>query len=58
MPATTVVVHLPLRTGSRRVTVHSRGRDEILGVYNAHDLVVLLEVAGVDDPEGLLNAPR
>ncbi|MCT9010518.1 hypothetical protein [Streptomyces rhizosphaerihabitans] len=42
------VVHRPSRTGGRRVTVHSRGRDRILGTaYSDHDLVVFLETAGI-----------
>ncbi|MDK1348839.1 hypothetical protein QNO09_37390 [Streptomyces sp. 378] len=54
-----IVVHLPSRTGGRSVTVHSHGRDEILGTgYSDHDLVVFLEAAGVDDPEGVLDDPR
>ncbi len=42
--STPIVVHPPADTGGRRVTVHSHGRDEILGTaYSDHDLVVFLE---------------
>ena len=45
-------------TGGRRVTVHSGGRDEILGTaYSDHDLVVFLEGAGIADPEVILDDP-
>ncbi|MEU4030299.1 hypothetical protein [Streptomyces anulatus] len=43
----------------RRVTVHGSGRDEILGsAYSDHDLVVVLEGAGVAEPEGILDDPQ
>ncbi|MET9895634.1 hypothetical protein ABZZ47_36640 [Streptomyces sp. NPDC006465] len=59
MASTPIVVHAPSRTGGRRVTVHSHGRDEILGTaYSDHDMVVFLEAAGIDDPEGILDDPR
>ncbi|MFD9025743.1 SDR family NAD(P)-dependent oxidoreductase [Streptomyces parvulus] len=54
-----IVVHRPSLTGGRRVSVHRRGRDEILGMaYSDHDLVVFLEGAGIADPEALLDDPR
>ncbi|MFJ2154468.1 hypothetical protein ACIOHB_37740 [Streptomyces microflavus] len=54
-----IVVHRPSISGGRRVTVHSSGRDEILGTaYSDHDLVVLLERVGIDDPETALDDPR
>ncbi len=37
--------------------MHSGGREEILGTAY-HDLVVFLEAAGVDDPEGALDDSR
>ncbi|MEW2282908.1 hypothetical protein [Streptomyces cyaneofuscatus] len=47
MTSALIVVHRPSVSGGRRVTVHSRGRDEILGTaYSDHDLVVFLESAG------------
>jgi hypothetical protein len=53
-----IVVHRPAGTGGRRVSVRSHGRDEILGTaYSDHDLVVFLQNAGVDDPEGVLDDP-
>ncbi|QNP61568.1 hypothetical protein [Streptomyces genisteinicus] len=54
-----VVVHRPSATGGRRVTVHTQGRDEILGTaYSDHDLVVFLEAAGIVDPDTVLDDPR
>ncbi|MFE9976613.1 hypothetical protein ACFYRD_39440 [Streptomyces hirsutus] len=59
MTAAPVVVHQPFRTGGRRATAHCRGRDEMLGTAcSDHDLVVVLQAAGVDDPEVVLDAPR
>jgi hypothetical protein len=47
-------VHRPSETGGRRVTV----RDRIIGLaHSDHDLVVFLEGAGLDDPEGVLDDP-
>ncbi|MFG3498747.1 hypothetical protein [Streptomyces sp. NPDC047928] len=54
-----IVVHRPSSSGGRRVTVHSGGRDEILGTaFSDHDLVVFLEGAGVAEPEAVLDDPR
>lgn len=54
-----IVVHRPFISGGRRVTVHSSGRDEILGTaYGDHDLVVFLESIGIDDPETALDDPK
>jgi hypothetical protein len=54
-----IVVHPPSLLGGRRVTVHSSGRDEILGTaYRDHDLVVFLEGAGVAEPEAVLDDPQ
>ncbi|MFD9044007.1 type 1 glutamine amidotransferase family protein [Streptomyces bottropensis] len=54
-----IVVHRPSLLGGRRVTVHSSGRDEILGTaYSDHDLVVFLEGAGVAEPEAVLDDPQ
>ncbi|MFJ6509315.1 hypothetical protein [Streptomyces sp. NPDC091879] len=54
-----VVVHRPSISGGRRVSVHSHGRDEILGTaYSDHDLVVFLEAAGIPDPEVVLDDPH
>ncbi|MFE7763078.1 hypothetical protein [Streptomyces sp. NPDC057438] len=59
MMSAPIVVHQPSRTGGRSVTVHSHGRDEILGTaYSDHDLVVFLQAAGVDEPEAVLDDPR
>ncbi|WP_062650652.1 hypothetical protein [Streptomyces maremycinicus] len=59
MTSAPIVVHQPSRTGGRSVTVHSHGRDEILGTaYSDHDLVVFLQAAGVDDPGGVLDDAR
>ncbi|MDQ0780123.1 hypothetical protein QF026_008589 [Streptomyces aurantiacus] len=52
MTSAPIVVHRPSLSGGRRVTVHSSGRDEILGTaYSDHDLVVFLDGAGVADPK-------
>lgn len=41
------------------MSVHSHGRDEILGTaYSDHDLVVFLEAAGIPDPEVVLDDPH
>jgi hypothetical protein len=54
-----IVVHQLSLSGGRRVTVHSSGRDEILGTaYSDHDLVVFLEGAGIADPEAFLDDPQ
>lgn len=54
-----IVVHRPSRTGGRRVTVQSHGRDEILGTaYSDQDLVVFLEAVGIADPEAILDDPQ
>ncbi|MEU1488132.1 hypothetical protein [Streptomyces sp. NPDC005752] len=54
-----MVVPRPSAAGGRRVTVHRRGRDEILGTaYSDHDLVVFLETLGVPDPDGVLECPK
>jgi hypothetical protein len=54
MPGAPIVVHRPSETGGRRVTV----RDRIIGLaHSDHDLVVFLEGAGLDDPEGVLDDP-
>jgi hypothetical protein len=54
-----IVVHRPSISGGRRGTVHSGGRDEIIGTaYSDHDLVAFLEGAGVADPGAILDAPQ
>ncbi|MGW8889384.1 hypothetical protein [Streptomyces sp. NPDC055749] len=59
MASAPIVVHRPSRTGGRRVTVHSSGRDEILGTaHSDHDLVVFLAGAGIADPEAALDDPH
>ncbi|MFE9813153.1 hypothetical protein [Streptomyces sp. NPDC005548] len=59
MSSTPIVVHRPSISGGRRVTVHRRGRDEILGTaYSDLDLVVFLEAAGIADAEFVLDDPR
>ncbi|MFJ8406424.1 hypothetical protein ACIQ9K_39130 [Streptomyces microflavus] len=59
MTSAPIVVHRPSISGGRRVTVHSSGRDEILGTaYSDHDLIVFLEGAGIDDPDTALDDPR
>ncbi|MFG2220422.1 hypothetical protein ACGFN1_37435 [Streptomyces sp. NPDC048685] len=59
MTGAPIVVHRPSLSAGRRVTVHSSGRDEILGTaYSDHDLVVFLEGAGVAEPEALLDDPQ
>lgn len=51
-----ITVHPPSATGGRRVSVHTQGRDEVLGTaYSDHDVVVFLEAAGVVDPESVLD---
>ncbi|MFE7707583.1 hypothetical protein ACFU6I_17665 [Streptomyces sp. NPDC057486] len=50
MTSASIVVHRPSMSGGRRGTVHSSGRNEILGTaYSDYDLVVFLEGAGVAD---------
>ncbi|MFC9502706.1 hypothetical protein [Streptomyces sp. NPDC057002] len=59
MTSAPIVVHRPSPSGGRRVTVHSSGRDEILGTaYSDHDLVVFLEGAGITAPEAILDDPQ
>ncbi|MCX5355755.1 hypothetical protein [Streptomyces mirabilis] len=59
MTSAPIVVHPPSRTAGRRVSVHSQGRDEILGTaYSDHDLVVFLEGAGIQDPDSILDDER
>ncbi|MFJ8150476.1 hypothetical protein ACIQ6R_36395 [Streptomyces sp. NPDC096048] len=59
MTSAPIVVHRPSPSGGRRVSVHLRGRDEILGTaYSDHDLVVFLEGAGIVDPEAVLDQPQ
>ncbi|MFE9016702.1 hypothetical protein [Streptomyces cyaneofuscatus] len=59
MTSSPIVVHGPSASGGRRVTVHSSGRNEILGTaYSDHDLVVFLEGAGVAEPDSILDDPQ
>ncbi|WP_133889753.1 hypothetical protein [Streptomyces sp. BK208] len=59
MSSAPIVVHRPSVAGGRRVSVHHHGRDEVLGTaYSDHDLVVLLEGAGMTDPEDVLDQPQ
>ncbi|MEU2867047.1 hypothetical protein ACIQWL_51805 [Streptomyces mirabilis] len=59
MSSAPIVVHRPSSSGGRRVTVNSRGRDEILGTaYSDHDLVVFLEGAGIQEPDSILDDDR
>ncbi|MFC9282841.1 hypothetical protein [Streptomyces collinus] len=54
-----IVVHRPSVWGGRSVTVHRYGRDETLGTaYSDHDLVVILEGAGVATPAAVLDDPQ
>lgn len=39
--------------------MHTSGREEILGTaHSDRDLLVFLEDAGIDDPEGILDDPQ
>ncbi|GCB51365.1 hypothetical protein [Streptomyces sp. NL15-2K] len=59
MTSAPIIVHRPVGTGGRRVTVHRQGRDEVLGTaYSDHDLVVFLEGAGIADPEAIMDDPQ
>ena len=59
MTSAPFVVDRPSQSGGRRVTVHSRGQDEILGTaFSDHDLVVFLESADIADPEAALDNPQ
>ncbi|MGW2108022.1 hypothetical protein [Streptomyces sp. NPDC001948] len=59
MTSAPIVVHRPSLSGGRRVTVHSSGRDEILGTaHSDRDLVAFLEGAGIADPETILDDPQ
>ena len=50
-----IVVHPPSPTGGRRVTA----RGHILGLaHSDHDLIVLLERAGLHDADLVLDDPR
>ncbi|WP_351236895.1 hypothetical protein [Streptomyces sp. NPDC002133] len=54
-----IVVYRPSASGGRRVTMHSHGRDEILGTaFSDQDLVVFLEAAGISDAETVMDDPR
>ncbi|MEU4490167.1 hypothetical protein AB0H94_35750 [Streptomyces purpurascens] len=56
MSSASIVVHPLSDTGGRSVTVHTQGRDEILGTaYSDHDLVVFLERAGIHDADSILD---
>ncbi|WP_069752747.1 hypothetical protein [Streptomyces sp. EN16] len=56
MTSALVVVHRLSISGGRRVTLHDRGRNQILvTAYGDHYLVVFLGGAGVAEPEGLGN---
>ncbi|MFJ1804497.1 hypothetical protein [Streptomyces sp. NPDC088180] len=56
MPSAPIVVHRPSVADGQRITVYDRSRDEILGTtYSEHNLVVLLEGAGVAEPEEILD---
>ncbi|MEU8677859.1 hypothetical protein [Streptomyces sp. NPDC048560] len=53
-----IVIHAPTPSGGRIVTVHSKGRDERLGIaHSDHDVIVFLADAGLADPERLLDNP-
>ncbi|MFD9286397.1 hypothetical protein ACFWD7_56490 [Streptomyces mirabilis] len=59
MSSAPIIVHRLSGSGGRRVTVHSRGRDEILGTaYSDHDLVVFLEGADIQEPDSVLDDDR
>ncbi|MGW6215822.1 hypothetical protein [Streptomyces sp. NPDC055109] len=59
MTSASIVIHPLSPAGGRRVSMHSCGRDRILGTaYSDHDLVVILESAGIDHPEDVLDDPR
>nr|WP_244336762.1 hypothetical protein [Streptomyces seoulensis] len=54
--AAPIGVHRPSAAGGRRVTARTRGYEEFLGTaYSDHDLIVFLESAGIDNPEGILD---
>lgn len=51
-----IVIHAPLPSGGRPVTVHINGRDEQLGIaHSDQDLVTLLADAGLGNPERALD---
>ncbi|MGX1274853.1 hypothetical protein [Streptomyces phaeoluteigriseus] len=59
MSSAPIVVHPPSGTAGWRVTVHSHGRDAILGTsYSDYDLVVFLEGAGIHEPDSILDDDR
>ncbi|MFI9569522.1 hypothetical protein [Streptomyces rishiriensis] len=59
MTSAPIVVHRPSDSGGRIVTVHTSGRDEILGTaHSDHDLVVFLKGAGVAEPDAILGDPE
>ncbi|MFF9457701.1 hypothetical protein [Streptomyces flaveolus] len=59
MSSAPIVVHRPSLSGGRNVTMRRRGREEVLGTaYSDHDLVGLLEAAGIAEPKKVLDDPR
>ncbi|MFC9282817.1 hypothetical protein [Streptomyces collinus] len=54
-----IVVHQPSVWGGRSVTVRHPGGDEILGTaFSDHDLVVILEGAGIATPAAVMDDPQ
>ncbi|MFI0829645.1 hypothetical protein ACH4Q7_35175 [Streptomyces roseolus] len=54
MSSVPIVVHRPSNSGDWVDTVHSGGRDEILGTaHSSHDLVVFLESVGIAESEAI-----
>lgn len=59
MDSAPVVVHRGRPSGGRQVTLHRDGREEVLGVaHSDHELIALLEAAGVVEPDNVLDDPQ
>ena len=59
MTSPPIVICRPSPSGGRRVTVQSGGRVQILGLaHSDQEVIVLLEGAGLDEPERILDDPE
>lgn len=59
MTSAPVVVHRPSPSGGRRVSLRRDGHDAFLSTaHSDHDLVVILESAGITDPAHVLDQPQ
>ncbi|MFE0654535.1 hypothetical protein ACFVZH_39055 [Streptomyces sp. NPDC059534] len=57
--AALIMVGAPSQNGGWRVSVMRQGYEDWLGTaFNEQDVTVFLEVAGLSDPEEVLDDPR